>query len=240
VEVAVAISAVAEGISAEVEGISEASEGVTSAAATLVAGISAAATLAVAISVAVTLAAATLVAGTLVVTTLAVATLAVTLAATTLVVVGLVAESSEAVASPREAATLVAEGVSIATHSAIKSGGIALVEPEALVESGGMTGALVGAGGAVGRDRYFGPISSATSSRLRSGPITTILSGRTVSALTLIIAVTCLTTYTADWATYTATYMALIHMGMDMETIDAIRTVAVVSFRAIQMRSCPM
>jgi hypothetical protein len=231
---------------------------VTSAVVTLVAGILAAVTLAVATLAVATLAAVTSVAGILAVVTLvavalvvvtlgeailAVAILAVvTLAAVTLVAVTLpmAAAILVAVALPVVAASLVAEVVSIGMRSAIRSGGIALVEPEALVELGVMTGVVVGAGGADGPDQYFGPIFSATCSRLRSGPITTIRSGRMVSAPTLIIAVTYLTMHTADWATYTVTYMALVHMAMDTETIDAIRTLAIVPSRAIQMRSWPM
>jgi hypothetical protein len=52
--------------------------------------------------------------------------------------------------------SLVAEVGSIATLSAIRSLGIALAEPGALVELGVMTGAVVGADG---RDRCFGHIS---------------------------------------------------------------------------------
>jgi hypothetical protein len=223
------ISAGAEGISAEVEGILEALEGVISAVAT------------------------TLAVGTSAVVGLVAEAAASPMGAASSVVAGLGADSSEAVASPMGADSseavaspmgadsLVVEAASIEMRSAIKAGGIALPEPEALVELGVMTGAVVGAVGADGRGQCFGLISSATSSRSRSGPIITIRSGRMVPGLTLIIAITRLTTGTPDWGTYTAIYMEMARAPMvtDTETIDAIPTLAAAPPRPIQMRSKP-
>jgi len=147
------------------------------------------------------------------------------------------ADSSEAAASPMGAASLVAEAASIEMRSAFKAGGIALPEPEASVELAVMTGAVVGAVGADGRGQCFGPISSATSSRSRSGRIITIRSGRMVPGLTLTIANTRPTTGMQDGTTYTVTYMAQTPMVTDTEDINAIATLVAAQSRPIQMKS---
>src|SRR5262249_59559169 len=96
----------------------------------------------------------------------------------TAAVVGVRADSAEAAGSPMGAPSLVAEAASIEMRSAFKAGGIGLPELEASVELAVMTGAVDGVDGADGQGQCFGPISSATSSRSRSGPIITIRSGR--------------------------------------------------------------